>query len=299
MERERDRVPSSLTASTNLQATERICITTHFKNPITEMSSLVFVFNSMAVVLLFFIISLQGSTGLPVGEPLNLTNASNVTNASSNELNNNSTEEASNLITTIDCTLPAAITTDTEGLRSGHSVLLKYLDEVPRKTELCDLPFNYMSIIGEIHETAINDISLAHVAKMYHVLASFNNYFSHIEDSVSGEEEILLLSTTQSLLDGLQQSYLSVLQDKTCNCSSDCSIPSSVIPPSTITCNNLINNAHYYLRFIVKYSATRTLNDYETNCNCRMAGGVTEREWFEANFPKGNPDLYSRLDKLI
>ena len=159
------------------------------------------------------------------------------------------------------------------------------------------LPLNYRLFLIEITETASPDITLSHIAGWYNIFASFNNYLGAIKSTISDESDLLLLSTTQTLLDAVEQSYLNVLQDKVCNCSSDCSIP-PLFQPIDINCNNLLYNSHYYLKILMTF-ARRTLHDYKNNCNCQSPSGVTEREWFEAHFPTSNPDYYSQLDSLI
>uniref|UniRef100_A0A1X7UQP2 Uncharacterized protein n=1 Tax=Amphimedon queenslandica TaxID=400682 RepID=A0A1X7UQP2_AMPQE len=246
------------------------------------MSSLL---NTIALVLFSILFLLQGTLSLPV------TSQDSSTNSSSNDTNN------STIITSIDCTLSATTDTDLQGIQSAHYVLDKYLGQVPRRTELCTLPLNYRSFLIEIMQTASPDITLSHIAGWYNLFTSFNNYLATIKSTVSDESDLLLLSTTQTLLDAVEQSYLNVLQDKACNCSSDCSIP-ALIQPADITCDNLFYNAHYYLKNLMGY-AKKTLHNYKNNCNCQSPNGVTEREWFEAHFPTSNPDYYSQLDSLI
>lgn len=119
-----------------------------------------------------------------------------------------------------------------------------------------------------------------------------------MESTVTDETEMTRLTTTKSLLTGLQQSYLTVLQDLLCNCSESCQIP-TIQPSVPFSCNAPASHTQFILaQYIIKYSRS-TLNAYTQNCNCQStSNSTTALQWFLDVFPSDDPH-YNETKRLV
>lgn len=252
---------------------------------ITFVSSLLLVLSLFAVT----------TTGLPVG------NYSNGFHDNSTANSNNNTM-SSPMITQVDCSLPKA-NTDFNEIRAGHRIIELYLSAVPQASTYCGSPLviNQHSNPSTYYMADPDVNSPSFIAKWYKFFASINAYLSHIQSTTSGQDELNLLATTQSLLTSLEQSYLIVLQDRQCNCSSSsCTISTTLYDINdSLVCSSLVRNVHLFLRHVIP-EARRTLNQFKSNCDCQSeTTAMTNEEWFENNFPTENTSLYNTVQALL
>lgn len=190
--------------------------------------------------------------------------------------------------------------TDLHEIRAGHYVFEQYISAVLTPQSFCTSPVDIMQVNPITTYTQNSDVnSPVYLARWYTIFASFNEYLSGVKSSITSQEELNLLDTTQTLLDALQQSYFNVLQDRLCNCSEGCIIPELIAADYSTHCDyGLVNTIHFFFKHLIP-AARDTLNKFSSNCDCQSPNGMTNRQWFEANFPTDNSTLYSLIGNSL
>ena len=216
--------------------------------------------SSFAFSLLLLLIN--GSLCLPIEQPIEQSSGSGMAP-------NNTA------IDTIDCSLPVKLT-DLEEINAGLTVVGKYVNfgvKAPRS--FCIPPINIVNlqpITRYITAPQVN--SPQFIAKWYTVFASYNKYLSILQPSITDEEQLSNLTTLRSLLTSLEQSYLTVLQDRLCNCTEDCVIP-PIIEHTESQCNESKLNYVFFMLNNLIPEARDTLDKFIGNCECQSPNVTT------------------------
>ena len=158
-------------------------------------------------------------------------------------------------------------------------------------------PVNYIKFSTEhLPKSSVN--SPKYLANWYAVIAAFNQYLSNMESTITDETELTRLTTTMTLLTGLQQSYLTVLQDFLCNCSESCQIP-TIQPEISFSCNKPASHTLFIFYTNIIELSLSTLRAYNKSCNCQSTTkSTTALEWFLDVFPSDDPH-YKELHEMV
>ena len=231
----------------------------------------------------------------------------------------------------IDCSQPPSSKTDLSEIESGLFVIEKYIHlQISKVIYFSPVTLNNIIVIA-LHTITNIDIffyfqilphvcygkspvaytksstehlptssvnSPKYLANWYAVITAFNQHLSDMESTITDQTEMTRLTTTVTLLTGLQQSYLTVLQDFLCNCSESCQIP-TIQPEVSYSCNKPASNTLFILYMQVIKLSRSTLNAYNQNCNCQSpTKSTTALEWFLDVFPSDDPH-YKDLQKMV
>lgn len=203
---------------------------------------------------------------------------------------------------TIDCSQTTK-PTDLKEINAGLDVISKYIAfGVKPRHHSCKVPPVDISPLNPstryIPTTEVDNPQ--YLANWYTVFTSYNKYLSVLEPTINDEEKLGNLTTLRSLLTALEASYLTVLQDRVCNCTDDCTI-SNPLEHRQTDCQEELNFVFYLLGRLVQ-SARGTLNKFIINCDCQAPDAPTGQrgyKWFKDNFPTGNDYVYSLMESKM